>query len=288
MGRSYPIGFTRATLLAITLVASGVARAEAPVDGALLEAWVSAVGPRRSEESFGNLVVRLAKVQLGRPYLVTKELDGPEWVHADLATFHCVSLVESSVAMARCLWQGHADASCFLGEIERLRYRDGHLVGFPSRLHYFSDWLENNAVRGNIELLTRALGGRPRRQPFFFMTEHEATYAQMVHPEVRAAVREGEVRLSNEDHVVLEREQLASVTPALQDGDIVAVVGDKPGILVSHTGLIAKGADGVARLLHASSYHHQVLLTSADIAQYVLRRADRRGLMVARPKEPGP
>jgi len=264
------------------------AHAAAPVDTALLAAWSARVGGRRAREPFGTLLARVAAAQLGVPYRQAPEGSGPEWVHTDLTTFHCVSLVETSLALTRCLWRERDDAACLLGEIEGLRYRGGRLDGFASRLHYFVDWLEDNAARRHLVLRTRELGGRSIQLPFFYLSAHPTRYPPMAEDAVRALVERREEELGRATHDIIPRERVGAAVAALRTGDVVAIVGAKPGILVSHTGLVVRGKDGVARLLHASSHHHRVLLTTSDLADYVRRRPERRGLIVARPLEPEP
>ena len=49
--------------------------------------------------------------------------------------------------------------------ITRIRYRGGRLAGYPSRLHYFTDWLLDNERRGLIEIITADLGGSVDSEP---------------------------------------------------------------------------------------------------------------------------
>ena len=73
---------------------------------------------------------------------------------AYLTGFDCVTLVESSLAIARAAAVPRARWSAFTHEIERMRYRGGVRAGYVSRLHYFSEWIADNARRG----LLRELG----------------------------------------------------------------------------------------------------------------------------------
>ncbi|HET6346014.1 MAG TPA: N-acetylmuramoyl-L-alanine amidase-like domain-containing protein, partial [Myxococcota bacterium] len=245
-----------------------------------------AVGAPRPKERFGDLITRAARVQLGKPYHDAPSPPGPETLECHLGTFQCVSFVESSLALARCIWSKRPDAACFLAELTGLRYRDGQIDGYPSRLHYFEDWLADNARRGRLELITQALGGRPATQVSTYMTAHPDRFPALVDPNVRAAIAAMETRVTAMRPHVVERARVAAVERMLLDGDVVAITTVNEDILVSHTGFITRDPDGVVRLLHASSFRHQVVLSEHDLAQYVLRRPERGGVMVARPLPP--
>ena len=58
--------------------------------------------------------------------------------------------------------------------------------------------------------------------------------------------------------------------------------------MVTHAGFVLRSEGGRARLVHASSYHRRVVLTREDLADYLLRRPERTGVMVARPLPPSP
>jgi hypothetical protein len=94
-----------------------------------------------------------------------------------------------------------------------------------------------------------------------------------------------ESRLSGVPHLVLSRERAPRVLNQLEDGDLVAFVRERSGLLIHHAGFVYR-VRGKPRLLHASSYHRRVVLTSDDVASYLLRRPERRGVLVARPSRP--
>jgi hypothetical protein len=94
-----------------------------------------------------------------------------------------------------------------------------------------------------------------------------------------------ETRLSQTPVNVLDKDQLAKAQSKLQAGDLVAIVTNKPGGLISHVGFIWKDEHGGSHFLHASSYHQHVMLTG-DVAGYVSRWPDRRGALFARPLAP--
>ncbi|MEZ4270868.1 MAG: DUF1460 domain-containing protein [Myxococcota bacterium] len=252
----------------------------------LLTAWYDIVGDRRPQESFGKLIGRTARVQLGKPYKDAATGPGPEVLRVTLESFDCVTFVESTLALARCIWQGQRNTSCFLKEVTTMRYRGGKVEDFASRLHYFSDWLLTNSDKRYVTPLTQKLGGTIIAQEFSFMSKNRRRYPALRDETTLAKIIAGQVALGNQQHVIIERQAIRKIESRLQDGDLVALATHKPGLLVSHAGFVDRSVDGMPRLLHASSHHKRVLLTKQDLADYVSRRPDRRGVILARPLEP--
>lgn len=249
----------------------------------IVEDWFKAVGNRKAHESLGELAVRAGKIRLGTPYLDAPQIDAPEELHITLDTLQCQSFVESSLAIARCVTRDTPTAECFASEVQGFRYRDGQVNGYASRLHYFNDWLSDNARRGNIMLLEEDRAA-PYTQRFDYMTRHAKKYPALTHPDVVAAISAAEARLSAVEYRIVPREEVARVERELKTGDVVAFVNSgKPGLMISHTGFVVRDTTGGMKVLHASSYHGKVIITRTDLAGYVNGRPERRGIMVARP-----
>jgi hypothetical protein len=251
-----------------------------------LEDWYERVGGPRPGEPFGELVVRAARAQMDKPYRLPAADGEPESLYVDLGGFECVSLVEAAVAVARCSWVGTADQPCFESELTAQRYRGGRIDGWGSRLHYFSDWLEENERQGHIALITGELGGEPKPFTFDYMSKRPHLYPALADPAELDGIVAVEQRLSAQDRTWIPREGVAAVHDQLQNGDIVAIVGTRPGLFIRHVGLIDIAPDGRPRLLHASSLLKRVTVTKGSISSYVNWNEKRLGVVIARPLAP--
>ena len=251
-----------------------------------LKQWFQDVQGVRPGESFGALIVRIGKRQLGKPYSNPQAVNAPEALSCDLHSFQCVSFVESSLALARCLWRKQTDSGCFLQELQGLRYRNGQISGFASKLHYYNDWLDDNAKRGTLVLLGAELGGQHDIEVSNYMTRHPQYYPPMADPEVFRAVADMETRVNTIHLSLISRSRVADIESQLQDGDIIAIGSTKPGMIISHTGFVMRTTDGATRMLHASSLRHKVVQTTTDLARYLAQRPERHGIYVARPVAP--
>ena len=284
MCRLHSRSFVAALLVAVACSPAGAA-AETIDD---VRQWHQRLGPPLSGDDFGHYVARAARIQHGASYRVAPQPPGRETLQLDLDTFECVSFIESTLAIARCGWRSDTSEQCFASEVEKSRYRNGELRDYASRLHYFTEWIEDNDRRGRVEDLTTRLGGEPVRREFFHISKRvlpAAALTSEARTELTQAIATTELRLSDKEHAVLTRESAPDVLSGLSDGDLVAFVRERAGLLIHHAGFVY-WANGTPRLLHASSYHERVVITQRDVTNYLLRRPERRGVLVVRPLEP--
>jgi hypothetical protein len=240
----------------------------------------------------GEAVAALGRSFVGTPYVPhTLEADGPEHLVIDFRGLDCVTLVETSFAMAQFLES--PDAAALLDRrgaaearydslLTRIRYRGGHLDGYPSRLHYFSEWIEDGEKKGLVKNLTENLGGVHDTQPLDFMTTHADAYAQLADSANLAAIRTVEVALSEEGYWYIPQDRIVSAATGIHDGDIIAATSTVKGLDVAHTGL-ALWIDGELRLLHAPLVGDSVQISDVPLAERIAGIPGQNGIMVARP-----
>jgi hypothetical protein len=250
-----------------------------------------AIAQRLDTLPLGTAIARLGETFVGTSYTPgTLEAPGPEHLVIDLREFDCVTFIENLLALTRfirhdgikALADRAAAEARYAGYLEELRYRGGHLDGYASRLHYFSEWLSDNAQRGKLELLTRELGGVPDSEPFSFMSTHAAAYRQMAEPGVADQIRAMEGRLDAAlPRWYIPEDHIAAIAPRIHDGDIIAATSTLPGLDIAHTG-IALWKHGALHLLHAPLVGKSVEISAVPLAQRILDIKTQDGIMVAR------
>lgn len=245
------------------------------------------------EGDMSALVARVARTFVGRPYLANtlndaKGQEEGEPLVCRLDAFDCVTLVESSVAIARAVAGQQGDWGGYKSQLEKLRYRDGRRDGYASRLHYFSEWIADNERRGNLIDLTPSLGGHPDPRPIRFMSAHRGAYKKLANEQVYSAIQANETALSRLPRHVIPKDRVARILPLLQSGDIVAFATDIDGLDVVHTGLVERLADGNVHLLHAPEPGRPVTVSSKPLAEYIQGFKHHVGVMIARPLAPKP
>lgn len=239
-----------------------------------------------AERAVGEVVVAMGSALVGVPYEArTLEQPGDERLVVNLRAFDCVTFVESTLALARCIRKAAPTFACFTAELQRIRYRNGILSGYPSRLHYFSDWIFDNQQKYIVEDITKDLGGLRHRKPINFMSTHPSAYAQLSDEKNLGAIKEIEQELRTRELFHIPKERVASVAGRIRNGDILAITTAVAGLDVSHTGL-AQHHDGTLHYLHAPLSTGFVQLSDAPLDHYLKSFKNHTGIMVARPLEP--
>jgi hypothetical protein len=239
----------------------------------------------------GEAMTRIAERFVGADYIPsTLEVPGPERLVVNLRAFDCVTFVENVIALA---WFVRRDGAAALadpavarrryeGYLTTLRYRGGVIAGYPSRLHYFSEWLDDNARRGNLARVSDGFGSRVDSEPITFMSSHPASYRQMAEPGVADSVRAIEARLNaGTGRRFVPENEIASTAARIQDGDVIAATSTLPGLDVAHTG-IAVWRQGKLHLLHAPLVGKSVELSTQPLADRIASIAAQDGIMVGR------
>ena len=233
----------------------------------------------------GPLAARFGRTFVGAPYTPgTLEVPGPERLVVNLRTFDCVTFVESSLALARTL-KNHEQPSYagFKRELQRIRYRGGVIDGYPSRLHYFSEWIDDNDAKGVVRNITREIGGVVDPRPINFMTSNVSAYRQLADSAVLTEIRHMEESLRARTRYMIPEQQIASQASKIQDGDVIAAVSTLPGLDIAHTGL-ALWQNGKLHLMHAPLVGSHVEISKVPLADRILKQEKQNGIMVARPQ----
>ena len=246
--------------------------------------------------SIGDLIVRIGETFIGTPYSpYTLEAPGEEGLVIELEELDCVTFVENVLALARFVKTvpdellvartGDLQRPLFAWALEDIRYRGGELGEYPSRLHYFSEWISDNDAMGLVRDVSQALGGVADGEAIDFMTTHAAAYRQLGEdPDFLTELRAVEERLSAQPRYYIPEDRIAGVESGIQDGDIIAATSTVRGLDIAHTG-IALWRNGRLHLLHAPLAGGVVQISEVPLAERIQRIRGQDGVMVARPTE---
>lgn len=238
-----------------------------------------------SNLSTGELILKIGNDFMGTPY-VGNTLDRTieEDLVVNLRELDCTTFVENCLAIARTIKSGKPTFESFTKELEKIRYRNGTLNGYVSRLHYFGEWITNNAEKGIIEDMSSKIGGVKCPIVLNFMSTHPESYPQLkANPELVKEIKQIENKVSVLPFFYITKEKIASHENRILDGDIVSLVTKIPGMDVSHVGILFK-KDGRVYLLHASLSGGKVLTTQVPLAEYLKDSKNTTGIFVVRAK----
>ena len=241
----------------------------------------------------GRAATRVGELAAGTPYeahtleayLSDRGDPGAEPLTLSLTRFDCVTLVEACLAVARAS-QGAAPATwdAFGREVERMRYRDGVRRGYASRLHYFSEWIQDGERRGLVKDLGEKLGGVEDRRPLRFMTSHRESYPALADDTAFGEIGEIERRLDDRPRYVIATDRIGEVADRIESGDVLAFATGIPGLDVTHAAFAYRDEAKTLRVLHAPLSGGVVEVTAKTLPEYVAAIRRSTGILVARPK----
>jgi hypothetical protein len=241
---------------------------------------------RLSRLPVGDVIAAIGRSFLETPYAAhTLEEPGEEHLVVNLRRLDCTTFMENCLVLARCVKKGATTFEDYRRELQFVRYRDGRIDGYPSRLHYFTDWIYNNEQKNVLRDITAGLGGTPAGKTVKFMTTHIKLYPQLSGGEYVDAIRTVESSMNRRGYAVVPKGRIEGILGQLQNGDIVGTATTMEGMDVSHTGIVVRDKE-TARFLHAPMSGGAVCLAEGSLADYVAAHGSMTGIVIARPIDP--
>lgn len=238
---------------------------------------------------FSNPEERVAffgKQFIGTPY-GAHTLEGPvEILTVNLDSLDCTTFVETAMALSSTIGEHRSSWRDFIYNLRRLRYRNGEVDGYPSRLHYIADWVVDNQHRGNFRDATREF---PRynetTRTIDFMSTNRDKYPALADDENYRRIRRIEEGYRQHRFPYIKTIDLHSkaIKGAFHNGDVVALVSNLKNLDVTHMGIIVKESpDAEPYLLHASSSDGKVEITQRPLDDFLKKNRQWLGVRVFR------
>ncbi|MCZ7601844.1 MAG: DUF1460 domain-containing protein [Melioribacteraceae bacterium] len=239
------------------------------------------------EKPINEVIIEIGKSFLGLDYeahTLEKGVDEKLVVH--LSGLDCYTFLEASLVFARCIKLGDTTFGCFQKELENIRYRNGKLDEYPSRLHYFSDWIFDMNKRGIAKDITQDIGGIPYQNNVNFMSTHPDSYMQLnANPAFTEEIEKIEKEISARDYFYIPEDKIKLIEENIESGDILGITTNIKGLDISHTGIAIRLDDGRIHLLHAPNVGKQIEISEKPLAEYIQSIKQQTGIMVVRPLE---
>lgn len=249
-------------------------------DTTRVEAWLKEAASL-PEDSCRTL--HFAKKLLGTPYVAgTLEVNAREELVVNLDEVDCTTFVEQVLAMALADKRDERTEEGFRKALKQIRYRDGELDGYPSRLHYFSDWIADNERMGVIEERTPSLSAEKQTLHLNFMSTHPESYRQLKEDSALVSeMKAVEARWQGVEVSFLPKGRLAENPEQLgiKNGDILAITTNIKGLDVVHVGFACWIGERL-HLLHASSIAKKVMEDPQPLYEYSKTKRTHTGVRV--------
>lgn len=236
-----------------------------------------------------DLVLFFARKFLGIPYVASMlENNTDEQLVINLRQLDCTTFVENVLTLTLCTKNGQTTFDDFCNQLRKIRYRNGK-VGYPTRLHYFSEWISDNTRMGFVEE-TQAPNppfSAVQTLQINFMSTHVDKYPMLVRtPSFIKPIAQMESELNGQTCRYIPKVGIlnnAACKQAVKDGNILALVTSRQGLDTSHVGFAIWKKDGL-HLFHASSLQKKVVEDKSLLRNYMMKQKSQLGVRVVKVK----
>jgi len=202
----------------------------------------------------------------------------------NLRELDCTTYAENLLALARTLKSENQTFEQFATEIKKIRYRDGKLDEYPSRLHYFSDWIYNNQANNLVSTPADSFGN-PFPNKVSFMSSNPDSYKHLKqNPDYISVIERQEAEINSKSYFYLPKDKIADYEHLLKEGDIIGLTTSIGGLDVAHVGVLVE-QNGKLHLMHASQSNLKVEISEEPIDSFLKPNSKNTGIMIARPVE---
>lgn len=230
-----------------------------------------------------NIVDAVGNYFLETPYVAhTLEITDKEKLIVNFRELDCTTFLETSLALSLCIKANRLSIIDFAKTLMRIRYRNGQLLDYTSRLHYFTDWIIDNQKKGIVRLISEDFGDAPFDASVNFMSTHPKSYKQLNDTTIIKKIANQETRISKSKFKYVTKENIRNVESKIADGDLIAITTKIQGLDITHVG-IAKFVNERLHLLHASSKLNKVVISELPLSEYIKKSRNNTGIMVCRP-----
>lgn len=238
-------------------------------------------------KSDADRIMFFARSMIGIPYCGgTLDVNENESLVVRTDSVDCTTYVETVLAMFLASKIEHGGYDDFKKALTKIRYRDGVIKGYSSRLHYFSDWVTDNEKKGILYEVTSRSNHSQRHFSIKYMTKHSVLYRHLKGDSLSVnEMLRIEEKWKNYDMPYIPKEFLKTYDNNIDicNGDILALTTNIDGLDVLHLGF-AIWVDGNIHLLHASSLYGRVVIDRMSLYEYMKDREKHTGVRVIRVK----
>ncbi len=241
-----------------------------------------------ADKPINHIITQIAQSFLGVPYeAYTLEKNDKENLIVHLTGLDCYTFLENSLVLARCVKMGKTTFEDFQKELTEIRYRNGVIDEYPSRLHYFSDWIFDTDKRGIVQDVTKELGGKLYKNNVSYMSMNPDKYKHLRNnPKFVDEIAIIEKEISKRTYYYIPQDKIHDVENKIQSGDIIGITTNIKGLDIAHTGMAIWLDDGELHMLHAPYVGKRIMFSDKPLAEHILENKAQTGIMVARPLDP--
>lgn len=235
-----------------------------------------------------EIVVEIGKSFIGTDYAGhTLEDEGEEKLVINLRALDCVTFYENCVTLARCIKLKKTTFEDYKAQLQFLRYRDGKIDGYPSRLHYTSDYWSNGEKKGILRVVTKEIFGEKNvveiPKPINFMTANRDKYKHLKTNDANfEKIKAQEDEINRRTEYFLPKGNMHMFADKILHGDLIGIATNIKGMDITHTGVAVRMPNGKLHFMHAPNVGYKVQITEQPMHDYLAKNQKQTGIIVAR------
>ena len=247
-----------------------------------------AVEQNLTVKPINDVITEIGKKFIGTPYVAhTLEVTENEDLIINLSGLDCTTFLENVIVFSRLIKKEKSNFEDFKSELEFVRYRDGEMSDYTSRLHYFSDWIYDNIKKNIVEDVTEKIGGEKIKFNLFFMSKNPDLYKHLKNnPEFVKTIKKHEILINQREYYFIPKGNVYRIENEIKNGDLIAITTNLKGLDISHVGIAVKMKNGRIHFMHAPLVGKEVEITEEPIGNYLAKIKKHTGIIVLRVKEP--
>ena len=200
-------------------------------------------GQNSNLKSANELMVFYANQLLGTPYVAHTLESESEILTINIDELDCTTFVETLFALTRTTLSNRSTWRDYANNLECVRYRNGVMGDYSSRLHYISEWIINNNLRGNLKDITPSFKkSKNLVKTINFMSKHRDAYPALKDSVIFEKIKNFESGYRSHQFPYLKKADVNAKNSkqTFQSGDIIAMVTNIQGLDIAHLGIVVK------------------------------------------------
>ncbi len=245
------------------------------------------------KKDLSKLPINMVIAEIGKSFIGvdyeagTLDKSEKETLTVNLTGLDCYTFLENTLVIARLIKSDSMTFENYLQELISIRYRCGELKEYPSRLHYFSDWIFEMDKRNIAKDITKDIGGKSYPNNVSFMSSNPKYYKQLENnPDFVNQMKKIEQNISSREYYYIPEDEISKYEKNISSGDIIGITTNIKGLDISHVGLAIRMDDDRIHLLHAPNKDKKVQISEVSLSDYIKHNSKQTGIIVVRPVEP--
>ena len=244
-----------------------------------------------TDKPINEVMIEIGKSFIGTDYVGhVLEEPGDEKLVVNMRALDCVSFYENSLVLARCIKMKKYTFDDYKAQLQLIRYRGGIINGYPSRLHYTTDYWFDNEKKGILKVVTKDIFGANNVQliptPINYMSTHRSVYKQLANDSFFETIKKQEDEINKRETFFLPKGNVHMFADKVPTGSLLGITTNMGGMDIAHTGIAIRMENGALHFMHAPITGSKVQITEMTLHDYLASHPKQTGIVVAKPLEP--